>query len=181
MLSKLQNTSVQEGRNGGEKENKKKSRYKPKSPRSVRRVAMDCLARREHPFFELKQKLQIKLPDKNNAEILSELEKLREQNLQSDKRFAESFVRYRKSRGFGYLHIREDLRRRFVSEDLIGQILIDDDQDWMVMIHDIVIKRLSQTKPVRFGSLEHQKIERFLRSRGFQHFLSRKVLAKFVH
>ena len=156
------------------------SSNKPKHPRSVRRVAMDCLARREHSFFELKQKLQLKLPEISPEEIQGELERLREQNLQSDKRFVESYVRYRKSKSFGYLHIREDLRRRFVAEALINQTLFEDDQDWLSMILELVAKRFPHNRVVEFGSKDHLRVERFLRARGFQSNLVRKVLDNLI-
>lgn len=138
-----------------------------KSPRSLRRVAMDCLARREHSFFELKQKLQSKFPDKDPAEIQQELERLRNDNLQSDKRFAESFVRYRKTRGFGYLAIRESLRKKYVPESLIEEYLFADDEDWQLILQEVVNRKLSGQKFLRFGSKEHLRIVRFLLGRGF--------------
>jgi len=138
-----------------------------KSPRSLRRVAMDCLARREHSFFELKQKLQKKLPDKDPADIQRELERLRDENLQSDKRFVESFVRYRKSRGFGYLAIRESLRSKFVSEALIEQFLIVDDDEWMNILLSTVSRRMAGQRLLQFGSKEHLRLVRFLQGRGF--------------
>ncbi|MBL4819783.1 MAG: regulatory protein RecX [Gammaproteobacteria bacterium] len=158
----------------------KETRAKPKSPRSVRRVAMDCLARREHSFFELKTKLQQKLPFVDPEEIQQELEKLRQQNLQNDKRFVESFIRYRKSRGFGYLHIRQDLRNRFVSESLISQHLFDDDEDWLSLVNKLISKRLPDRQTLEYGSKAHRKIVRFLNSRGFQLALTQAVLAKHI-
>ncbi|MEX2129887.1 MAG: regulatory protein RecX, partial [Pseudohongiellaceae bacterium] len=83
---------------------------KTASSRSVRRAAMDCLARREHAFLELQRKLLVKCPDASEVEIRQALEQLRDENLLSDERFASSWVRYRQSRGYGYRHIRQDLQ-----------------------------------------------------------------------
>lgn len=138
-----------------------------KGPRSVRRVAMDCLARREHSFFELKQKLQNKFPDKSPEEIQHELGRLREENLQSDTRFVESFVRYRKSRGFGYLAIRDGLRSKFVAEALIDRYLFADDEDWRFILEAIISRRLTGRNDLQFGSREHLRMMRFLQGRGF--------------
>ena len=138
-----------------------------KSPRSLRRAAMDCLARREHSFFELKQKLQNKFPDKHPADVQQELERLRDENLQSDKRFVESYVRYRKSRGFGYLAIRESLRRKFVSDALIEQYLFVDDEEWMIILSAIVERKLSGRNQLQIGCKEHLRMVRFLQGRGF--------------
>jgi len=148
------------------------------SPRSVRRVAMDCLARREHSFFELKKKLQLKFPDKSIVEIQQELEKLRDENLQSDKRFVESYVRYRKSRGFGYLHIRNELRSKYVADVLIDQLLFVDDSDWLEIINNLVAKRARQSQQLTSGSKDYFKIIRYLEQRGFPLNLTEKVLAK---
>ena len=151
-----------------------------KGPRSLRRVAMDCLARREHSFFELKQKLQSKFPNKDPMEIQQELERLRDENLQSDKRFVESFVRYRKSRGFGFLSIRESLRSKFVSESLIGQYLFADDEDWNDILLVIIQRKLSEGTQLQIGSKEHLRIIRFLQGRGFSQNQIQKSLQYFL-
>ena len=67
---------------------------------------MDFLARREHSFFELSQKLIKKFPDTAPEQLTAIIKTLQDENLQSDDRFAESYVRYRRSRGFGFLHIK---------------------------------------------------------------------------
>ena len=66
----------------------------------LRRAAMDFLARREHSVYELKQKLFIKYPDSTLGDLENTLDELRQENLQSDHRFDESYVRYRKTKGF---------------------------------------------------------------------------------
>ena len=151
-----------------------------KSPRSLRRAAMDCLARREHSFFELKQKLQLKFPEKSPDEVHQELVRLREENLQSDKRFVESFVRYRKSRGYGYIAIRENLRGRYVAEDLINSCLFDDDEEWKDILCALVERRMPRDGRLRFGSKEHQRLVRFLQNRGFPSTLVQNSLKGYL-
>ena len=90
----------------------------------LRRAAMDYLARREHSFYELTQKLNKKSPESDSDLLVEVLDTLKADNLQSDERFTESYVRYRKSRGFAYQHIRADLAGRRVSETIIGKYLI---------------------------------------------------------
>ena len=63
------------------------------SPVEVRRAAMNLLARREHSFIELIEKLSRRFPDRDF--LSSSLRVLTEQNLQSDERFAESFINAR--------------------------------------------------------------------------------------
>ena len=116
---------------------------------------MDSLARREHSFVELQRKLRIKYPDAPVDEIDAQLGRLREQGLQSDARFVESYVRYRKSRGFAYLHIRSDLLGRGVSESLIEANLFEDDDDWLPMAEALVEKKLLGESDLCFGSKSH--------------------------
>ncbi len=80
---------------------------------------MDFLARREHSHYELQQKLAAKFPDADHSVLLSAIERLRQENLQSDERFTEAFIRYRKSRGFGMRHIQQDLKLRGVDDRLL--------------------------------------------------------------
>jgi regulatory protein len=141
---------------------------------------MDCLARREHSFFELRKKLQTKLPDSSVSEIEREITRLRDENLQSDKRFVEAFVRYRKSKGFGYLHIKEQLRSRFVAETLIDEYLCNDEAHWEELIERVIEKKLSGEYQLEFGGSRHRKIIRFLEGRGFQQSNIRKALARYL-
>ncbi len=138
---------------------------------------MDFLARREHSLFELQQKLARKFPDAEPEMLSAVLNTLREENLQSDERFVESYVRYRKSRGFGMLHIQSDLQSRLVSDALIAQYLFPDDEDWLAIAEELTVRKLGDS-PVQFGSKEHQRHMRFLQSRGFATQEIRMVLDK---
>jgi len=150
------------------------------SPRSLRRAAMDCLARREHSFFELKQKLQLRYSDRSPAEIQDTVERLRQENLQSDRRFVESYVRTRKNLGYGYAAIRDELRRRFVAEALIDQFLHKDDGDWEVILGSLVERRLQDPDNFKFGSKQHLRLARFLQRRGFSQASIRDSLAPYL-
>ncbi|MEQ8955770.1 MAG: regulatory protein RecX [Gammaproteobacteria bacterium] len=142
----------------------------------LRRAAMDVLARREHSFYELQQKLGKKFPDTDPALINEVLKQLGQENLQSDARFAESYVRYRKSRGFGYHHIRIDLATRRVAEELINQVLFEDDEDWRAMAVTLTANRTDPESPLLFGSKAHRRLLRFLESRGFPRSVIRQTL-----
>ena len=139
---------------------------------------MDYLARREHSFFELTQKLGKKFPETDKALLLEILEALRSENLQSDERFAESYIRYRKSRGFAYLHIKADLAGRRVSDKLIAKHLLIDDEAWRLKAEQLVVKKLRNKESPSFGSKLHRKLTRFLESRGFGTADIRKALEK---
>ena len=142
----------------------------------LRRAAMDYLARREHSFFELTQKLQKKFPDTEIELLLEVLEVLKTENLQSDERFVESYARYRTSRGFGYLHIKGDLSSRRVSDSLITKHLVPDADHWQLTADELVTKKLQGGGSVVYGSKQHRKLLRFLESRGFTPIQIRKAL-----
>lgn len=137
---------------------------------------MDYLARREHSAFELKQKLSRKYPDAEAELLNAVLAKLRQEELQSDARFAEAFIRYRKSRGFGYLHLKADLDSRGVAGAVIDEYLYEDDSDWLQIADSLVTKKLADAGKIEFGSKQHRKILRFLQARGFSVTQSRQVL-----
>ena len=144
----------------------------------LRRAAMDYLARREHSLYELTEKLKKKFPDSDSSLLAEVLDILKADNLQSDERFTESYVRYRKSRGFAYLHIRADLANRRVSEMVIGKYLIKDDEHWQISAGQLAAKRLRSIETLGFGSREHRKLSRLLISRGFSPAEVRKALEK---
>ena len=133
----------------------------------LRRAAMDYLARREHSAFELRQKLTRKYPQANALVMDAVLDKLRQEKLQSDTRFTTAFIRYRKSKGFGYQHLKADLGTRGVASSIIDTYLYDDDGDWLVIAEALVEKKLKHNEKIGFGSKQHRKLLRFLESRGF--------------
>ena len=137
---------------------------------------MDFLARREHSLHELHHKLSLKFPEIESALLAEVLNCLAAENLQSDERFTESYVRYRKSRGFGYLHIKADLSQRGVSQALIDSKLYPDDEDWALSADQLVCKRLGENEKLEFGARPHRKLLRFLQSRGFTALETRKAL-----
>jgi len=144
----------------------------------LRRAAMDYLARREHSLFELMQKLSKKYPETDGELLLEVLEVLKSENLQSDERFTEAYVRYRKSRGFAYSHIKGDLNSRRVSDRLIFKHLLVDDEDWQQTAGQLVVKKLRHQESLSYGSKLHRKVTRFLESRGFASSEIRKALEK---
>ena len=144
----------------------------------LRRAAMDYLARREHSFYELTQKLNKKFPESDSSLLLEALDVLKTENLQSDDRFTESYVRYRKSRGFAYLHIRADLAGRRVSEMVVAKYLSKADEHWQISAGQLAAKRLRSQEALSSGSKEHRKLSGFLVSRGFSPAEVRKALEK---
>ncbi|MSR12307.1 MAG: regulatory protein RecX [Gammaproteobacteria bacterium] len=144
----------------------------------LRRAAVDCLARREHSYYELTQKLLSKFPDAEPALVDVALSRLRAEQLQSDERFAEAYVRYRKSRGFAYLYIKSDLVQRKVPLPIINAYLYEDDAEWSLIAQTLVERKTTQGVKLEFGSKLHRRLARFLESRGFSQLETRRVLAQ---
>ncbi len=74
-------------------------------PKEARKKAMDYLARREYGHQELIDKLATAGYDADTA--VSIVSVLRDENLQSDQRFSESFVQSRINQGKGPVRIRD--------------------------------------------------------------------------
>ena len=143
----------------------------------LRRAAMDSLARREHSFYELSQKLLVKFPNATPETVDAVVSRLRAQNLQSDERFTEAYIRYRKTKGFAYLHIKSDLVQRKVPLPIINAYLFEDDAEWQHIATQLVERKIGAHDKLVFGSKLHRRISRFLESRGFSQLEARRVLA----
>lgn len=142
-------------------------RDSPEKPEiTLRRAAMDALARREHSFHELQAKLGEKFPEVDQATlIIPVLERLREEKLQSDERFTEAYVRYRAGRGHGPLKIRLELKEKGVAESLIRRHLHAGRFDWTELAGEALAKKHPRLDPA--SPQDRQRGYRFLAQRGF--------------
>jgi len=134
------------------------------SPLEARKKAMDFLARREYGQAELLRKLS----DKGFRHDIAEQAVLRlaEEGLQSDIRFAESFVQSRINQGKGPVRIRLDLKERGISDAIVEVAIEEADADWRAMAHAIRRKKFGATEPADFREKARQM--RFLQYRGFE-------------
>lgn len=135
------------------------------APSTIRRAAMDMLARREHSVKELRIKLARRFSSAVEL-IATEVAKLNEEGLQSDQRFAENLVRFRIGKGQGPVKIKAELRSKGLSEPLIEQTLLQNDVDWASLVKEVAYKRFGDTPPA--DQRERAKRVRFLQQRGFQ-------------
>ncbi len=135
-----------------------------RDPRAARRKAMDLLARREHSKHELLEKLQKAGFDENTA--LDAIEELKDEGLQSDRRFVEAFVQSRVRQGKGPMRIRADLSQRGVRDPVIHEALSEADADWSLLAIDVRRKKFGDDKPVDLKDKARQM--RFLQYRGFE-------------
>ena len=130
----------------------------------ARKKAMDYLARREHGRGELLDKLTGYGFDPDVA--AGAVDQLIEDNLQSDERFAEAFVRSRINQGKGPVMIRADLRARGVAGSEIDAAIEQAGQDWYSLARDVRLKKFGSDTPFEFKEKARQM--RFLQSRGFE-------------
>ena len=138
----------------------------PDTTQTPRDAAVRLLARREYSRAELVERLSAK--GHEAAEVAACLDALAEQGLQSDARFAESFLRSRVARGQGPLKIRGELSRRGVDRDTVAAAFAELEQrgevDWFALAADTLARRFSGPGD---SPRERARRERFLAGRGF--------------
>lgn len=134
---------------------------------------MDLLARREHSRAELVDKLRRKFAEQTEglAQLLPEvLDQLERDGLLSDARFVAAYTRYRRSRGFGPLLIRQELRGKGVNSALLDAALTENPQEWLQTLHELLARKrrlVSSTDNAQEVRKARQKLYRFCLSRGF--------------
>ena len=125
---------------------------------------MDFLARREYGRAELVKKLADKGYEQSVAE--DAVARLRDEGLQSDARFAESFVQSRINQGKGPVRIRQELGQRGVSDGTVEAALEEAAPDWYALAREIRRKKFGRALPADFTEKARQM--RFLQYRGFE-------------
>ncbi|WP_127476329.1 regulatory protein RecX [Sulfurivermis fontis] len=130
--------------------------------------AIALLAQREHSARELERKLCDKgFPSGRVAECIA---RLQQERLQSDARYAESYVHLRAGKGYGPLRIRAELAERGVADEFIAPPLEEMDGQWSELAEQARRKRFGNKLPQDFQ--ERARQARFLQYRGFatEHF-----------
>ncbi len=133
-------------------------------PKEARKKAMDYLARREYGHDELIVKLASAGFD--NAVAATVVGTLRDENLQCDQRFAETFVQSRVSQGKGPVRIRQELRERGLRSAVVDDALDQTAADWFELALAIRVKKFGHERPGDFKEKARQM--RFLQYRGFE-------------
>ena len=124
---------------------------------------MDLLARREHSYRELLQKLSLRFAEP--ILIRAELDRLRDENLQSDRRFAESYLHSRAQRLYGPQRINAELRERGIADDIVAEIFSAAAIDWSANRQKLVLNKFGAEPAADIK--EKVKRLRFLQYRGF--------------
>ena len=124
--------------------------------------ALDILSRREHSAHELKLKLHKKF------EAISEIEevitKLESNNLLNDFRFAETYARIRKRKGFGPNKIHYELKNKGIKESISNEIISAED-GWGDAALQAFKKKYKEG--ISEDTQERLKQKNFLHNRGF--------------
>ena len=135
------------------------------TPASIRIMAMNFLAMREHSAKELRVKLAKRCGQVDL--IFAAVEKLRLDGLQSDNRFAEAYTNMRLRQGKGAQIIRLELREKGIDDELISECLINSVKhtDWNQLALKAYVKKFGDSPALDLK--EKSKRIRFLTARGF--------------
>jgi regulatory protein len=138
---------------------------------SLKSKALRMLATREHSRVELKRKLAAKAEEGEDVEAV--LDRMAETGLQSDERFAESYVRSRAAR-LGTSRLQYELVKRGVTEEVADTALNEVlEEDELTRARGVWLKKFGQPPGNR---QEWARQARFLQSRGFSAEIIRKLL-----
>lgn len=137
---------------------------------SLRKRAIRLLARREHTRAELASKLAAHGTEEEINTVIADLEA---SNLQSDRRFAEAWVRGNSGR-LGLARLRQTLRQRGVDNEIALAALSSPDLGDELMRARDVWSRKYDVAPTSRNDWARQA--RFLQSRGFAADIIRRVV-----
>jgi regulatory protein len=135
----------------------------------LRARALRLLARREHTRVELERKLSPHAGSSEAVDVL--ISELKTKNQLSEARFAEERAR-QLSRKYGAARIRQDLKAKGVSEELISRFSSSENE--MQKAKEILERKYRTPAATRE---EKAKRMRFLQSRGFSSEIIFKLLS----
>lgn len=121
------------------------------------------LSRREYAVAELQRKLRTKFPEDPTVDEV--VDRLVEEGMVCDRRFADAFVRSRVTRLQGPRKIRAELKRRSVGDPLIDEALEGAVDSWTALAADWLTRQ--RHDPADYQS--RAKYYRRLVNRGFTH------------
>ncbi len=136
---------------------------------NLRERALASLARREHSRTELARKL---LAHADAEEINAVLDRLEQEGLLSNARFAESLANSRAGR-HGSLRLKSELREKGVPEAEAAEVVRLARQNDLEVARAVWLKKFGRA-PV--DAMERAKQYRFLASRGFPSDVVRRVV-----
>ena len=132
-------------------------------PKSIRIKIMDFLSRREHSKKEIYHKLSYRV---SSLELLEqEIEKLIQEGLLDNRRFAEQYVHNRENRGLGPIRIEKELRERGIERTIIEELLSE--KNWIELAKKALLKKTRKSLPREKEQI--LKLKKFLNYRGFSY------------
>lgn len=143
-----------------------------RSEAEVREIAVRYLGRREYAIQELRHKLVQRGADSAISDKV--VADLAEENLVSDQRFTEMYVRMRMRRLFGPLKIRGELRSRGINDHLINETMPDAQEDWF----DAASQWAGKRNKAVLDYAGRVRIYRSLMNRGFTHEQANVAIAR---
>ncbi len=117
------------------------------------------------------RKLRAKGYDPDLIEAL--IEQLGQEGLQSDTRYADSYLYSRTQKGYGPVRLRQELKERGVDDTTIENSLENLEIDWTERLTEVRKKKFGETIPKDYK--EQAKESRFLQYRGFTSEQIRKL------
>ena len=133
--------------------------------KQIRLAALEMLAGREYLRVELAKKLVKKFD--NSILIDDVIDQLIADNLQSDERYVQAFLRSRISRGHGEIRIRMELRQRGANQLLADHAITNCEVDWFELARSVALSKYGPQQPMDHS--EKAKRVRFLQYRGFNY------------
>ncbi len=104
-----------------------------------------------------------------NMDVEAVIDELAEKDLQSDRRFAESYARVRLEKGFGSLKVAHELKQRGIDDFDLKTLIVENFGDEQTLIAKAYQKKYAVCDEMTVK--EKLKRQRFLLRRGFSHEL----------
>lgn len=139
---------------------------------SIWNSALNTLAKREYSQSELRTKLQTKFPEQAE-EVEQVLERLVEQGLQSDQRFAQMWLNSQIEKGRGPIRISYEARNKGIAP-LIQALLEQSEIDWFERARQCAIRKFTALPDQR----AHARAYRYLSYRGFNGDMVRYAISE---
>lgn len=131
--------------------------------KAIKAACLHYLMRREHSRQELRDKVAVKGFAKQD--IVTVVDELAAQGLQSDARFVESYARSRVHKGFGPLRIKAELQQRGMGDCCFDMAVEDIAGSWYDLLKQVYVKKYGIDTVLDIK--EQLRRSRFLQQRGF--------------
>jgi len=137
--------------------------------------ACRLLGAREYSLKQLKQKLHLK--GYSTEATQAAIEFVRENGWLDERRFCESFVRAKLSRGLGLKRICYELQQNGIVQDMIHQVMENFDICWQDQCDQVAARKVANSA-LTAAPKDRMKLERFLTYRGFDGAEIRKSISE---